>query len=327
MWPAPPRSILNAVASLAVTLGPLALRNPILSASGTFGHGLEMRHFSPPETVGGLVSKTVTLKPRAGNPHPRICETEAGLLNSIGLENRGVDAYLRDVLPTMAGADTTVFTNIGGESVEEFAQLASRLEDQSAVDALEVNLSCPNVQGGRLPFSTSTAMAETVIRAVREGTTKPVFAKLSPNVSDIGELARAVEAGGADGITAVNTLLGMAVDWRSAVPGLATVQGGYSGAGIKPVALRCAWAAAQAVSIPVIGCGGVGSAQDVLEFLVVGCGAVQVGTSAFSDPGRIGRLAGEIESLLDEAGIVSVGELIGSLRTKTEATTAPASPS
>lgn len=315
------------MASLAVSLGPLELRNPILSASGTYGHGLEMRNFSPPETVGGLVSKTVTLKPRPGNPHPRICETEAGLLNSIGLENRGIDAYLRDVLPTMATADTTVFTNIGGESLEEFAELAARLEDQAAVDALEVNLSCPNVQGGRLPFSTSTEMAEKVMRGVREATTKPVFAKLSPNVSDIGDLARAVEAGGADGITAVNTLLGMSVDWRRARPGLATVQGGYSGAGIKPVALRCAWAVAQVVDIPVIGCGGIGSADDVLEFLVAGCRAVQIGTSAFSDPGSIGRLAGEVEALLDEAGVVSVGELIGTLRTQANNAAAPASPS
>ncbi len=286
----------------------------MLSASGTFGHGLEMQNFAPPEKLGGLVSKTVTLEPRHGNPHPRICETRTGLLNSIGLENGGIDAYLRDVLPTMAAADTTVFTNIGGESREEFAELAARLEGEAACDALEVNLSCPNVQGGRLPFSTSTKMAEEVIRGVREATTKPVFAKLSPNVSDIGELARAVEAGGADGITAVNTLLGMAVDWRSGRPGLATVQGGYSGAGIKPVALRCAWSAAEAVSIPVIGCGGVSCADDALEYLVVGCRAVQVGTSSFSDPGRIGRLAGEIASLLDEAGVVSVGELIGRLR-------------
>lgn len=322
------------MASLAVSLGPLELRNPILSASGTFGHGLEMRHFSPPAALGGLVSKTVTLQPRPGNPHPRIFETEAGLLNSIGLENRGIEAYVRDVLPTMAEADTTVFTNIGGESAPEFAELAARLEDQPAVDALEVNLSCPNVQGGRLPFSTDAHMAEEVIRGVRAASTKPVFAKLSPNVSDVGELARAVEAGGADGITAVNTLLGMAVDWRSGAPGLATIQGGYSGAGIKPVALRCAWVAAEAVDIPVIGCGGIATAEDVLEFLVAGCCAVQIGTSCFSDPGRMGRLAGEVAALLDGAGVASVRELIGSLKPRAtgasgvgRAAEAPASPS
>ena len=315
------------MAGLVTSLGPLELRNPVLSASGTFGHGLEMASFSPPGTLGGLVSKTVTLRPRPGNPHPRICETQAGFLNSIGLENKGIDAYVRDVLPQMAGADTAVITNIGGESEEEFAELAARLDGEPAVDALEVNLSCPNVQGGKLPFSTSTSAAERVMRGVRAATSKPVIAKLSPNVSDIGELARAIEAGGADGVTAVNTLLGMAVDWRTRRPGLATVQGGYSGAAIKPVALRCAWAAARAVSIPVIGCGGIATADDVLEFLVVGCRAVQVGTACFSDPSLVGRLAGKLEARLDEAGIVSVGELVGSLRAPRKVAAMPASPS
>lgn len=299
---------------LRVRLGELELRNPLLSASGTFGHGLEMQHFSAPENLGGLVSKTVTLRPRRGNPHPRICETEAGLLNSIGLENRGIGSYIESVLPAMASADTVVITNIGGESPEEFRELAAMLDSEAAVDALEVNLSCPNVDGGRLPFATDPKVAEQVIAGVRAVTTKPVFAKLSPNVTNIGEIARGAEAGGADGLTAINTLLGMAVDWRTGKPGLATVQGGYSGSGIKPVALRCAWAAAEAVSIPIIGCGGIASAKDVLEFMVAGCSAVQVGTSNFSDPSLVGRLAAEIEVLLDEAGIAAVADLIGTLR-------------
>jgi len=303
------------MAHLAVRVAGLELRNPVLSASGTFGHGLEMQGFCPPQLVGGLVSKTVTLRPRPGNPHPRICETEAGLLNSIGLENRGIEAYLADVLPRMEGADCAVVTNIGGESPEEFAELARRLEGRAEVDALEVNLSCPNVQGGRLPFSTDPRMAAHVIALVRAATRKPLFAKLSPNVSDIGEIARAVEGAGADAITAVNTLLGMRVDWRTRRPGLATVQGGYSGCGIKPVALRCAWSCARAVAIPVIGCGGIATAEDVLEFLVAGCSAVEVGTSCFSDPAQLGRLPGQVAALLDGAGIGSVGELIGSLRT------------
>lgn len=298
---------------LGVRLAGLDLRNPVLSASGTFGHGLEMRHFAPPERLGGLVSKTVTLRPRHGNPHPRICETEAGLLNSIGLENRGIDAYVEGVLPQMQDADCAVFTNIGGESAEEFAELAARLDGEAAVDALEVNLSCPNVQGGRLPFSTDPRMAERVIAGVRAATTKPIFAKLSPNVSDIAELARAVEAAGADGVTAINTLLGLSVDWRSGKPGLATVQGGYSGRGVKPVALRCAWACAQAVSIPVIGCGGVAGPDDVLQFLVAGCTAVQLGTSCFSDPSRIAEIADQLLERLDSAGIERVRDLIGSL--------------
>lgn len=301
------------MARLSVALGPLQLRNPILSASGTFGHGLEMQHIAPPATLGGLVSKTVTLKPRAGNPLPRICETEAGFLNSIGLENRGVEAYRRDVLPQMARADTCVVTNIGGESVEDFETLARLLDGESAIDAFEVNLSCPNVQEGKLPFATDPRMAARVIERVRAATKKPVFAKLSPNVSRIADLAVAVEAAGADGICAVNTVLGMQVDWRTRKPGLATVQGGYSGVAIKPIALRCAWECARSVKIPVIGCGGITTATDVLEFLVVGCAAVQVGTASFSDPGLLGRLAQEVAALLDAERIADVRELVGTL--------------
>jgi dihydroorotate dehydrogenase (NAD+) catalytic subunit len=315
------------MASLAVSLGPLELRNPILSASGTFGHGLEMRAFAPPEALGGLVGKTVTLRPRPGNAHPRICETEAGLLNSIGLENRGLEAYVRDVLPELAEADTVVVTNIGAERAEEFGELAARLDGEAAVDALEVNLSCPNVQGGKLPFATSPRMAERVISLVRASTRKPVLAKLSPNVSDIAEMARAVEAAGADGITAVNTLLGMAVHWQSRKPGLASVQGGYSGTGIKPVALRCAWACAQVVAIPVVGCGGIASADDVLEFLVAGCRAVQVGTACFSDPSRLARLPSEVSALLDAAGVGALTDLIGTLRAPGALAAAPGAPS
>ena len=311
------------MARLAVEFLGLEWRNPLWSASGTFGHGLEMRHFAPPEALGALVSKTVTLAPRAGNPAPRICETEAGLLNSIGLENRGIEAYLRDVVPEVAAADTIIVTNVGGEAVEEFAELAARLDGESAVDVLEVNLSCPNVQGGRLPFATDPAMAERVMRAVRASTSKPVLAKLSPNVTDIAEIARACEAGGADGITAVNTLLGMRVDWRSGRPGLATIQGGYSGVGIKPVALRAAWACARAVALPVIGCGGVRTADDVLEFLAVGCRAVQVGTASFSDPSTLARLAGELDQRLDEAGFAAAADVVGSLHGGTRALGVP----
>ena len=313
------------MARLAVALAGLELRNPILSASGTFGHGLEMAQFTPPESIGGLVSKTVTLRPRPGNPMPRIAETSCGLLNSIGLENRGIDHYIREVLPTMAEARTRVVVNIGAEAVEDFIALAERLAGQERVDALEVNLSCPNVQGGRLPFATDPRQAQAVIRGVRKATAKPIWAKLSPNVTRIDEMARAVEEAGADAITAVNTLLGMAVNWRTRRPSLATVQGGYSGPAIKPVALRCAFACAQAVSIPVIGCGGIACAEDVLEFLVAGCTAVQVGTICFSDPGHLGRLASEVDRLLEREGVEDVGDLIGSLCTP--ATLAPASPS
>lgn len=301
------------MASLGVTLAGLEFRNPILSASGTFGHGLEMRHMVPPECLGGLVSKTVTLAPRPGNRMPRICETSAGFLNSIGLENRGLAHYVEHTLPEVADADTLIITNIGGGSVAEYAELAAALDERPEIDAFEINLSCPNVDGGRLRFSTDPSVTEAAVRAVREATNKPIFAKLSPNVTRIGDIARAAEAGGADGITAINTVLGMGVDWRSRRPSLNTIVGGYSGPGIRPIALRCAYECVQAVDIPVIGCGGIGGASDVLEFLVVGCRAVQVGTASFSDPGRLAALPGELEGALDEQGIASVVDVIGSL--------------
>ncbi|HED65852.1 MAG TPA: dihydroorotate dehydrogenase [Planctomycetes bacterium] len=304
---------------LAVSLGSLRLRNPILTASGTFGHGLEMRAFTPASKVGALVSKTVTLEPRAGNPAPRISETEAGFLNSIGLENRGVEHYIAHTLPEVAGADTRIVTNIGGESVADYARIAEVLADREEIDAFEVNLSCPNVHGGKLPFGTVPRVAAEVIEAVRAVTSKPVFAKLSPNVTRIADMAVAVEGAGADAITAVNTLLGMAVDWKSGRPALATVQGGYSGPGIRPVALRCAWECARNVSIPVIGCGGISSVEHVLEFLVAGCTAVQIGTASFADPTLPGRIAGELDGELARAGIERVGDLIGTIRDGREA--------
>lgn len=296
---------------LNTSLGSLELRNPILSASGTFGHGLEMQHFVPPARLGAWVSKTVTYAPRHGNPAPRIQETEAGFLNSIGLENRGVESYIEHTLPSLEGADMVVVTNIGGESPEAFVQIAERLAGFDRIDAFEVNLSCPNVDAGRLPFATDPPVAEAIIAKVREVTDKPLFAKLSPNVTRIGDMAKAVEAGGASGITAVNTLLGMRIDWRTGATALATGMGGYSGVGVKPVALRCAYECVQAVDIPVIGCGGIGSAEDVLEFLAAGCRAVQVGTACFSDPGLLDRLPGEMEALLQDAGLESIEDLIG----------------
>lgn len=302
------------MASLAVRIGSLVARNPIFSASGTFGHGLEMEGFCPTSSVGGLVSKTVTLRPRAGNPLPRLCETEAGLINSIGLENKGLAHYLEHVVPELARAQCLVVVNVGGHADEEFAELVAALDERPEVDALELNLSCPNVDDGKLPLATDPKRAEAVVSGARKRTTKPLFAKLSPNVTRIGDMARAVEAGGADAVTAVNTLLGLALDWRTRRPGVATVQGGYSGPGIKPVALRCAWECAQAVSLPIIGAGGIQSADDVLQFMVAGCSAVQVGTSSFWNPARLGELAREVDALLTAEGIDDINDLVGSLR-------------
>ena len=273
-----------------------------------------MQHFAPPDRLGGLVSKTVTPDPRPGNPAPRIRETEAGFLNSIGLENRGVEAYVEKVIPTLRGVETLIVTNVGAETAEGFAQMVERLDGFEEIGAFELNLSCPNVDGGKLPFSTDPPVAEAILREARAATSKPLWAKLSPNVTRIGDMARAVEAGGADAVTAVNTLLGMQVDWRSGRPGLATVMGGYSGVGVKPVALRCAYECVLAVSIPVIGCGGISTAEDVLEFLAVGCRAVQVGTASFSDPGLLGRLPQEIAALLDAERQTDLESVIGCLQ-------------
>lgn len=299
------------MARMEVDLAGIPLRNPILSASGTFGHGVEMQNIVPLDGLGGLVSKTVTCVPRPGNPAPRIAETKAGFLNSIGLENRGIESYIESVLPEVESAGTVIVTNIGGESVEDYVAAAEALAGFDVISALEVNLSCPNVDGGRLTFSTDPKKAEETLRAVSEVTDKPLWAKLSPNVTRIEEIACAVEAGGASAITAVNTLLGLGVDWRTGQPSLATVMGGYSGIGMAPVALRCAWQCVQAVDIPVIGCGGIADAEDVLDFLAVGCHAVQVGTASFSDPGMLGRLPGEVERLLDDAGVKDVMDVVG----------------
>ena len=298
---------------LRTRIGPsLSLANPVMSASGTFGAGIEGAGFSPLARVGALVSKTVTVAPRPGNPPPRLAETPAGMLNSIGLENRGADDFLAEKLPRMRALGPKVVVNIGGESVGEFVELAGRFA-AAGVDALEVNLSCPNVQQGRLLFSTAPAQTEAVLREIKAVTPPgvPVLAKLSPNVTDVTEIARAAEAGGADGITAINTLIGMAVDWRRRRPVLGCGIGGLSGPAIKPVALRMVWAIARAVSIPVVGVGGIRTAEDALEFLVAGAAAVQVGTANFVDPAAMVGLLDELERLVAEQG-TTVEELCGS---------------
>jgi dihydroorotate dehydrogenase (NAD+) catalytic subunit len=299
---------------LEVDVASLKLRNPVLSASGTYGHGLEMSNFVAPAKLGGLVSKSVTRRPRPGNPPPRMAEVPSGMLNSIGLENRGIDYYIRDVLPTLAGCGTHVITNIGGESVGDFVALAERLDAESLVAAIEVNLSCPNIQGGKLPFSTDGRLAGEAIAEIRKVTKKNVWAKLSPNVTSIAEIAKSVEGAGADAITAINTLLGTAIDWRRREPLLATTFGGLSGPAIKPVALRMVIECARSVKIPVVAVGGARTAEDVLEFLVAGARAVQIGTWNFVDPAGIGQIVDALPGLLKSAGVARASDLIGSLR-------------
>jgi dihydroorotate dehydrogenase (NAD+) catalytic subunit len=306
---------------LQTSLANLELDNPVLSASGTFGSGWEGRQFSDLGRVGALVSKTVTVKPRPGNPPPRIHETPSGMLNSIGLENKGVDYFVRETLPRMqqlaAGGrgegrhGPRIVINIGGESIDDFVELAERFS-REGVDALEVNLSCPNVQEGRLLFSTDPRLTEAAVRAVKKVATVPVFAKLSPNVTDVVAIARAAEQGGADGITAINTLIGMAVDWRRQRPILGRVIGGLSGPAIKPVALRMVWEIARAVKLPILGVGGVQSADDVLEFVCAGASAVQVGTALFTDPTLLVRIVDDLAAALASAK-TTIRELRGAL--------------
>jgi dihydroorotate dehydrogenase (NAD+) catalytic subunit len=300
-------------AVLQTELGTLLLKNPVLSASGTFGSGWEGRQFSDLGRVGALVSKTVTVHPRHGNPPPRIHETASGMLNSIGLENKGADRFLAETLPKMkqlaADGGPRVIVNIGGESIDEFVQLAARFS-AAGVDALEVNLSCPNVQEGRLLFSTDPRSTEAAVRAVKQVATVPVFAKLSPNVTDVTVIARAAEQGGADGITAINTLIGMAIDWRKRRPILGRGIGGLSGPAIKPVALRMVHEIARSVRIPILAVGGARSADDVLEFVCAGASAVQIGTAMFTDPALMVRIVDDLHAAL-AAARTTVRELRG----------------
>jgi dihydroorotate dehydrogenase (NAD+) catalytic subunit len=306
---------------LHTSLGSLTFDNPVLSASGTFGSGWEGRQFSDLGQVGGLVSKTVTKLPRPGNPPPRIWETAAGMLNSIGLENKGVDYFIRESLPKMQELAANgrvdgkhgprVIVNIGGESIDEFVELAERF-CAAGVDALEVNLSCPNVQEGKLLFSTDPRMTEHAVRSVKRVATVPVFAKLSPNVTDIVAIAKGAEQGGADGITAINTLIGMAVDWRTQRAILGRTIGGLSGPAIKPVALRMVWEIARAVPLPILAVGGVRSADDVLDFVCAGASVVQVGTALFTDPALMVRIVDDLRERLTGAKL-TIGELRGAM--------------
>lgn len=297
---------------LRTELGALRLANPVLSASGTFGSGWEGRDFSPLARVGALVSKTVTVRPRHGNPPPRIAETPGGMLNSIGLENKGADYFLAETLPRMKTLCGRVVINLGGEAIDEFVELAERF-CAAGVDAIEVNLSCPNVQEGRLLFSTDPRMCERAVAAVKKVATVPVFAKLSPNVTDVVSIARGAEQGGADGITAINTLIGMAVDWRRRRTLLGRGIGGLSGPAVKPVALRMVHEISRAVRVPVIGVGGARTAEDVLEFVCAGARAVQVGTAAFVDPAVLVKIVDDLTALLQSAR-ASIRELCGTLQ-------------
>jgi len=270
--------------NLKTVIGPLKLKNPVLLASGTCGYGGELADLLDLSQLGGIVVKGLSLEPREGNPPPRVWETPCGLLNSIGLENVGVEAFVRDKLPYLKQLDTAVIANILGNSVAEYAEVASRLSNTEGLDAIEVNISCPNVKEGGAAFGTDPKMASAVVEAVKKATHLPVICKLSPNVTDICTIAKAAESAGADAISLINTLIGMAIDIEQRRPALANVIGGLSGPAIRPVAVRMVYQAARAVQIPVIGIGGIVTGNDALEFLLAGAKAVQVGTATLIRP-------------------------------------------
>ncbi len=302
--------------NLTVELPGLKLNNPVLTASGTFGYGLEFAPYGDLAALGGMVVKGLSLKPREGNPMPRVAETPGGMLNAIGLQNIGVEAFLRDKLPKLPWRETAVIANLYAQSPEEFGELAGVLADVEGIAALEANISCPNVKAGGDQFGQDPVQAALVTAAVKKRAgNKPVLVKLSPNVTNLGTIAKAVADAGADMLCCVNTLKGMAVDVRTRKPRLANVVGGLSGPAIKPVALRCVWEASRAVDIPVIGIGGITTTEDILEFILVGAWAVQVGTANFLRPDAAFRMVEELPGAMEKLGVKSLAELRGSLKT------------
>ncbi|MCZ2342282.1 MAG: dihydroorotate dehydrogenase [Bacteroidales bacterium] len=299
---------------LSVTLGRLTLQNPVLVASGTFGYAKEMAGLVDFQKLGGIVPKTVTQSPRAGNPPPRTVETASGLLNAIGLDNDGLEHFLEQYLPYLRSLPTAVIGNIAGKTEEEWVTMAARVaEAGNGLAGLELNLSCPNVSGG-LDFATNPAMTERIVRRCREVCpTLPLIAKLTPNVTSIAEIASAAAAGGADAVTCVNTFLGMAINWRHRRPILGNGLGGLSGPAIKPLALRCVWQVARLKTIPVIAVGGIATIDDAMEFLVAGASAVQVGTANFYDPIASVRIVDALPAALTQLGAGSVRDVVGTL--------------
>ena len=300
--------------NLSVRLGPLSLPNPVLTASGTFGYGREYEPFVDLAGLGAVVVKGISLLPRAGNPPPRIVETPCGMLNAIGLENVGVERFVSDKLPYLRERGCRVIVNILGDSVEEYCRLVERLNEAEGVSAVELNISCPNVKRGGVAFGANERLAHELTQATRRVSRLPLIVKLSPNVTDIGLMARAVEEGGADAVSLINTLIGMAISVKTRKPVLANVTGGLSGPAIKPVALRMVYQVAGQVRIPIIGIGGIGTWQDAVEFILAGASAIQVGTANFVNPGATTAILGGIRAYLQEQGIGDVNEIIGEAR-------------
>ena len=301
------------MADLKVNIGNLSLKNPVMTASGTFGYGEEFADFIDLSRLGGIIVKGTTLHHREGNPYPRMAETPAGMLNAVGLQNKGVDYFIEHIYLRIANIDTHFLVNVSGASVEDYVATAEKIAALERIPAIELNISCPNVKEGGMAFGTSCKSAAEVVRAVRAAYPKTLIVKLSPNVTDITEIARAVEAEGADAVSLINTLLGMAIDAQKRRPILSTVTGGLSGACVKPIALRMVWQTYHAVKIPIVGLGGIMNATDAIEFLLAGASAIEVGTANFIDPQITEKIVDGIDEYLEKNHISSVRDLIGGL--------------
>ena len=301
------------MASLNVKINNLELSNPVMTASGTFGYGLEFADLVPLHEIGGIIVKGTTLRPREGNDYPRMAEVASGMLNCVGLQNKGVDYFCSHIYPQIKDIDTRMIVNVSGSTPEDYAECAARIDALDKIPAIELNISCPNVKDGGMAFGVTCAGATSVVKAVRERYHKTLIVKLSPNVTDIAEIARACEAEGADSVSLINTLMGMAIDTERRCPKLSIGTGGLSGPAVKPVALRMVWQAARAVKIPVIGLGGISSAQDAIEFLMAGATAIEIGTANFIDPAIAYKVKTGINDWLDSHGCASVQEIIGAV--------------
>ena len=301
------------MADLSVNIGNLKLSTPVLTASGTFGYGKEFEDFVDLEKIGGIIVKGTTLHRREGNPYPRMAETPMGMLNAVGLQNKGVDYFISEIYPQIKDIRTNMIVNVSGSAIEDYVQTAEKINALDAIPAIELNISCPNVKQGGMAFGVTAKGASEVVKAVREVYKKTLIVKLSPNVTDITEIARAVEGAGADSVSLINTLLGMAIDAEKRRPVLSTITGGMSGAAVKPIALRMVWQVSKAVNIPVIGLGGIMNWKDAVEFLLAGASAIQIGTANFIDPAVTVKVSEGINDYLDRHGFTSVKDIIGGL--------------
>ena len=299
------------MARLNVEIGSLKLKNPVLTASGTFGYGTEFADFVDLNRLGGFIVKGTTLNTREGNDYPRMAETPSGMLNAVGLQNKGVDYFINNIYPTLLDIDSEIIVNVSGASIDDYAEVARRLAPLDRINAIEVNISCPNVKQGGMAFGTTCEGAASVTKAVREAYDKTLIVKLSPNVTDIVSIAKAVEAEGADSVSLINTMLGMAIDVERQRPYLSTITGGLSGPAVRPIAVRMVWQVAKAVKIPVIGLGGITSGRDALEFIMAGATAIQVGTYNFVDPAVTAKIVDEIDDYCHRHNVSDINELRG----------------